>query len=1317
MSNDEVPILNANGGHVHPGVPNPVLAGASGLFSLKPPEQLDFHSPNLQQRWKKWREETELYLDLSTDGKSEDTKVKYFKYLIGPQGREVYETLNFDDGTLASVVDAFEKYCNPSKSETVERYKFFTRYQETCENYDKYITDLKVLASTCNFGTLNDSLIRDKIVCGITDKHLRERLLREDGLNLDKCVRLCRASELSKEQLKTLDTAQTVHSVRVGGAMQKKKKGHSKTPQGRGGGSRSNLRESPKSTVDNVQCKFCGHEHERNRNSCPAFGKTCFRCKRKNHMAAMCQQQPKQRVHAVDEEVDDEYFVINSLTLSDTDNSVNQVQDSGYPRQIFASMDVAGQSVSFQVDTGATCNLIPKSLLPPDTRLLPTTQVLRTYDKSIVKPVGKCQVKMINPKDGSKYKVDFVVLKEAAAMPILGSCAAQSMNLITVQHENILKMVADPSSSVPSMRSSPHLTVLNVDSVKEEFSEVFSGTGLFEGSYTIKLDPTAVPVVHPPRRVPLTLKPKLKEELQRLEDLQIITPVTEPTPWVSSLVIVEKANKLRVCIDPKDLNGAIKRSHYPLRTIEDIIPDLGKAKIFSVVDAKNGFWHVALDEESSYLTTFNTPFGRFRWLRMPFGISSAPEEFQRRQDQIIEGLNGVRGVADDILIYGEGDSIEEASVDHDANFRSLMERCRERNLKINPTKMKFKVQEVSFIGHRLTSKGLEPDPGKTQAVLDMPKPTDVAGVLRFVGFVNYLGKFLPHLSETCEPLRKLTLKDVEWHWDKTHDDAIDKVKRLVVGHPVLRFFDSKVQVTLQCDASMAGLGAALLQNGQPVAYASRALTDTETRYAQIEKELLAVVYGMEKFHQFTYGRPVDVQSDHKPLETIVRKPLQSAPKRLQRMLLRLQCYDINLTYRPGNQMELADTLSRAPLPGVLADAEQVTVNMLDHLPIAQTRIDEIRDQVKLDSDLQQVYDIIWHGWPEQMKDSPEAAKPYFHCRDELTIQDGIIFRGERVVIPKVLRKDLLVQLHASHIGTEGCLRRARECIYWPGMNSAVKDHVAKCDICRGNDVEQAKEPMLTHSVPDRPWSKVGTDLFVLDNHNYLVTVDYFSNFWEIDHLTDTKSLTVINKLKGQFARHGIPNTCVSDNGPQFSSEEFQKFARDWNFSHITSSPAYPQSNGKAEQAVKMAKSLLKKAKQSKSDPYMAILDFRNTPTQGINASPAQRLMSRRTRTLLPTSNQLLSPEVATGSAEKLVLLKRKATKYYNKGAKHLPTLQRGDSVRISPKTTSDKLWRKAEILGPIKDRPRSYEVRTEDNVVLRRNRRHLRKTSELSGNL
>ena len=304
---------------------------------------------------------------------------------------------------------------------------------------------------------------------------------------------------------------------------------------------------------------------------------------------------------------------------------------------------------------------------------------------------------------------------------------------------------------------------------------------------------------------------------------------------------MQKPNgQIRVCLDPRDLNKVLRRSHYPTPTVEDILPELTRAKVFSTVDVKNGFWQVELDDDSSRLTTFNSPFGRFCWRRLPFGLCSALEKFQRRLNYALDGLTGVLTIHDDILIFGEGSTVEEARTDHDNNFHSLMRRCREQNIKLNQDKVNLRRKEVPFMGHVISEKGLQADPAKVKAVLKMPTPTDVASVRRFIGFTNYLSKVLPQLSDALEPLRKLTSPDVEWFWTDIHDSAVQQVKLLITKAPDLKFFDSTESLTLQCDASDKELDAILLQKGQPIAYASRALTDAESRYAQIEKELLAV---------------------------------------------------------------------------------------------------------------------------------------------------------------------------------------------------------------------------------------------------------------------------------------------------------------------------------------------------------------------------------------------------------------------------------------------------------------------------------------------
>ena len=318
------------------------------------------------------------------------------------------------------------------------------------------------------------------------------------------------------------------------------------------------------------------------------------------------------------------------------------------------------------------------------------------------------------------------------------------------------------------------------------YDDVFDGLGCLPGKLHLKVDPSVRPVQQLPRRIPIPIKDRVTKAILDMETRGIIKKVTDPTPWISNIVVVEKTDKLRICIDPSALNKALLRSHYQMPTIEEILPEISKAKIFSVLDAKDGYWQIRLDEASSYLTTFWTPLGRYRWLRMPFGIKPAAEEYQRRQHEVLLGLKGVSVIADDILVYGCGDTAEEAMDDHDKNLAALLQRAKTVNLKLNKRKLRLKLPSVAYVGHLLTTEGLRPDPDKVAAIQNMQTPHDVKSLQRLLGFVNYLSKFLPHLSDVCEPLRRLTDKDVEWAWLPQHDAAICKIKDLATRHPVLR---------------------------------------------------------------------------------------------------------------------------------------------------------------------------------------------------------------------------------------------------------------------------------------------------------------------------------------------------------------------------------------------------------------------------------------------------------------------------------------------------------------------------------------------------
>ena len=727
-------------------------------------------------------------------------------------------------------------------------------------------------------------------------------------------------------------------------------------------------------------------------------------------------------------------------------------------------------------------------------------------------------------------------MSEDNLTPLLSRKAAEQMKLITVNYHNFNQLHGVDGSRKP-------------EDPLTKFSDVFDDTspGKLPGKVHLVTDmPEGTkPVQCRAKSVPVALKEKVKDGLQKLVDQDVIVKVDEPTDWASRLVVTEKkdGNELRFCIDPRPLNKVLKREIHRLPIMEDILPELSKAKVFSKFDLKAGYLHCELDEESSLLTTTNTPFGRYRWKRLPFGLKVSSEIFQKKLQQALEGLEGVECVADDIILFGVGDTKEEAEENHDTRLKALLQRCREQGIKLNSKKSVVKTTSMTFLGHIVTDQGLKLDPKKVQAILEMPKPTNSAEIQRLQGSVNYLARFLPELSTTFEPLRRLTHKDNEWKWEAEHDMAMAKLKELLTTAPVLAYYSPDKPLTIQCDASKSGLGATLLQEGQPLCYISRALTPTEQRYAQIEKEALAIAFALERFHQYTYGQKVTVESDHKPLEIIAKKPLHSAPRRLQGILMRMLHYDIDIKWIPGKDMHLADMLSRSYLPDTTGSTAPTEVNVIDTLSMGEDKITRLQSHTRDDQTLQIVKSVIQQGWPDDKSSVPEAALPYFNIRDELSIQDGLVFRGERIIIPQTLRKEMKETLHTSHVGIEGTLRRARESIYWPGMNADVKQYISMCETCRSYDRRNQKETLMPHELPDRPWEKVGTDLFELHGKHYLITVDYLSNFWEIDRLYDLGSKAVISKLKSHFARYGIPSTVVSDNGPQFSSEDFAKFAR------------------------------------------------------------------------------------------------------------------------------------------------------------------------------
>ena len=880
-----------------------------------------------------------------------------------------------DKNDLAVVKKKFDIYFGVQRYRARKRQEFLDTQRKKdsngkLENIMRFVTDLKKKAEFCDYGDMKEEFIVDKLINGCKDSELSKTLisLPDDDLTLPKAISVCRQHEMTSSHVKKIEeeertTQKEVHAAHRGrgrGRGQGQRRGQG---QGRGAqGGSSGARGSYQGHMQYCD-RCCKHHEDRN---CPAFNKNCDNCGQKGHYkySPRCernsgnsrgrgrgysggnrgghysnnrpqqeQYSPRTRggygygrgrghygdqgghgVHYADDSYDysetvhyandsydyrDAEETFGRLNMNDVftlhvdnTNAIETVDLSTNTLDVHVANDdwsvrfhVQGRPLDMEIDTGARCNVIDKATLID----LNVNHVLNPSSTVINGVHGKCVRSLGIATLPCRYKdklmnVDFEVLDNVKRLNLLGRCDSKRFGLIA------------------------RVNTVDCDIAHEYRDVIGDEIGCMPGEYDIKIDREVMPVtLNQARPVPAPIREQVKKELDNLVRCGVLVEVTEPTDWVSAMVCVRKKNgRVRICIDPTDLNKAILREHYPMNNLEDIATRLNGSKIFSTLDANMGYYQFKLSSRSSYLTTFITPFGRFRYVRVPMGIHSASEVFQREMINHFGNMDGVEIVMDDILIHGK--DVKE----HNERLRKVLDKAREINLKMNKAKCKIAVSEVDYVGHKITGEGLKPTEDRVKSIKELKAPKDVTELETILGMMAYVAKFIPNLSDINAPLRELK-KEKDWKWTRTHQDAFDRVKKILTSQPVLKFYDVNKPVTLTVDASNKGLGAAILQSNGVVAYASRALTPTEQRYAQIEKEMLSVVFGCTKFHKLIYGKnDITIENDHKPLESLLKKQMHMSPMRIERMRLKLQPYNFKLIHVKGKLLGLADCLSRFP---------------------------------------------------------------------------------------------------------------------------------------------------------------------------------------------------------------------------------------------------------------------------------------------------------------------------------------------------------------------------------------------------------------------
>ena len=801
----------------------------------------------------------------------------------------------------------------------------------------------------------------------------------------------------------------------------------------------------------------------------------------------------------------------------------------------------------------------------------------------------------------------------------------------------------------------------------------------------------------------------VEEELKKLEHDGIIEAV-QFSEWAAPIVPVLKSDKksVRICGDFKQtVNRAAKLDRYPIPKIEDLFASLTGGQKFSKLDLSQAYNQIVLDEESRKYVVINTHKGLYRFNRLPFGVASAPGIFQRVMENLLRDIPHVTVYLDDVLVTGKDDR------EHLAILDIVLDRLGQAGLRLKKTKCQLMQQSVEYLGHVIDAHGLHPTVNRVRAIQEARAPENVTELRSFLGLLTYYAKFLPNLSTTLAPLHALLRKGSAWKWEADEQAAFDQAKKLLLSSRVLAHYDPTREIVVSCDASQYGIGAVLahrMDDGaeKPIAFASRTLAPAERKYAQIEKEGLACVFGVTRFHSFLYGRHFTLVTDHKPLLGLFNesRPIPAqASARIQRWALTLASYDYSLRFKPTAAHANADALSRLPLTSTAISVPMPaeTVLLMETLDASPITAADIRTWTRRDPILSRVFRYVESGWCEDNDDISDEMKPFRQRRDELSIQDGCLMWGNRLVIPKQGRQRVLSALHDSHPGIARMKSFARAFAWWPKMDNDIESVSKACTSCQENQAMPAKEPLHPWSWPSRPWSRLHIDhAGPFMGKYFLIVVDAHSKSLEVVPVASMNAATTVDKLRNMFATHGLPDKIVSDNGPAFVSEAFGDFLRKNGISHATSSPYHPATNGLAERAVRTFKEAMARMKEGSIETRIArfLLKYRTTPHSTTGVSPSQLLMGRRLTTVLDR----MIPDVASRVHDQQ--LNQKAG--HDRGTKQR-TFVAGEEVGAKNFTSATPKWLRGKIVrcrGPV-----SYDIELEYQRVVRRHADHLRKNT------
>lgn len=1199
---------------------------------------------------------------------NEERQSAIFLTVIGTQTYHLLESLcsptPIEELSLQQMSVALSKHFQPRPLIIMETFHFLQRLQQPNETAAQYLAALRQLAINCEFDTYLERALRDKFVQGLNNVTIQRRMLTEVDLTVNKALEIAQSMEMADQKSKELHSLSSLneHVDRV--YTKPDSSQHKMSPPG--------------------PCPRCGKASHWSRD-CRYKDAVCHYCKAKGHIQPACRKflygstsntgpnlgsthftsrqrtsRPHKRRSAVTTNaIDDDS---GALTDDDTEATANEARNIAHlslhnvcqvqttqqkgptchehhnimktsitinstTHPIWVNVIINQIPIQMEFDTGAGVTLVNKMIWQ---NILGAPKLFSVEDISL-SAYGGIPIEVIGQTIVSVNCTNTImqlplVVVNGVDKPLLGR---NWMPFVPIDWAKIKQNLVRLKRlvHVDTIASSVHKLRQILIKHKELFTDGIGHCTKIKAHISLKEG--VAPKFYKARPVPFSLQKKVDEELDRLENLGIISKVSH-SDWAAPIVPILKPNgSIRICGGFNlTINPCINVEQYPLPKPEHLFHALNGGQEFNKLDLADAYLQCELDEPSKKLCIINTHRGLYQYNRLPFGVSSASAIFQQVIDKITNGIPFTVAFQDDVVSSGPN---TDASL---ANLDSVLSRLQEYGMRIRKQKCKFLQPEIEYLGFILCAQGRRPVPSKTEAIQKMRSPRNVGELRSFLGMVTFYHSFIPDMSTVADPLNRLLRTGVTWSWGRQQQSAFNLLKSKLTSTKILVHYDPNLPLGLACDASQSGLGAVLFHkfpdnSEKPIAFASCTLNSAQRNYSQIEREAAAIIFGVEKFYQYLWGRKFLLITDHKPLLAIFG-PKNGFPERtahrLQRWAIKLGAYQYTIIYRSTEKHGNADGLSRIPLENnFFLNQEDVEIHdlqseTLESVPIANY---DIRRATEQDPILNQVKVFMRSTWPDKIE-NPEIM-PFYSHRNMISEHAGCLLLGSRIIIPKKLQQRILLELHEGHLGVVKMKSVAREHIWWPSIDKSIETCARRCSACAEHANDPPKTRFHTWQRPEKPWQRIHLDYagpFL--GTNFLVIIDSFSKWPEVFQCANTTSARTISELRKTFARFGLPHILVTDNGSQFMSAEFQTFLRANGIAHKTTAAYHPATNGLAERFVETLKKALSIAGDKPLDLALQsfLLAYRNAVHPATHDTPANLMLQFRPQTKL----DLLRPQ-------------------------------------------------------------------------------------------